>query len=135
MYTNLIFVKKIIGRFLNHIFMEVTETNVLVRLLPALTNISLGLEEFEGKIEKLGMREEEQNKDNSWINTVLDQLVQLKEEIQQVRRRYSRSGDTAGQEIRQVRRYGRSGDTAGQELQQVRSYSRSGDTAGQEVGQ
>ena len=101
MYTNLIFVKKIIGRFLNHIFMEVTETNVLVRLLPALTNISLGLEEFEGKIEKLGMREEEQNKDNSWINTVLDQLVQLKEEIQQVRRRYSRSGDTAGQEVGQ----------------------------------
>ena len=99
--------------------MEVTETNVLVRLLPALTNISLGLEEFEGKIEKLGMREEEQNKDDSWINTVLDQLVQLKEEIQQVRR-YSRSGDTVGQEIRQVRRIGRSGDTAGQELQQVR---------------
>ena len=115
--------------------MEVTETNVLVRLLPALTNISLGLEEFEGKIEKLGMREEEQNKDNSWINTVLDQLVQLKEEIQQVRR-YSRSEDTAGQEeIQQVRRYGRSGDTAGQEIRQVRRYSRSGVTAGQELQQ
>jgi hypothetical protein len=40
-----------------------------------------GLEDFEDKMEWLGL--EDQENSGSWINSIIDQLVHIKEEIQQ----------------------------------------------------
>jgi hypothetical protein len=40
-----------------------------------------GLEDFEDKMEWLGLKDQENS--GSWINSIIDQLVHIKEEIQQ----------------------------------------------------
>jgi hypothetical protein len=43
--------------------------------------IVAGLEEFEDKMERLGVRDKETS--GSWLNSIIDQLVHIKEELMQ----------------------------------------------------
>jgi hypothetical protein len=46
-----------------------------------------GLEEFEDKMERLGVRDKETS--GGWLNSIIDQLVHIKEELmQEVRKEF-----------------------------------------------
>ncbi len=58
-----------------------------------------GLEEFEDKMERLGVRDKETS--GGWLNSIIDQLVNIKEELmQEVSRSFNRRsvGDSPGKE-------------------------------------
>ncbi len=60
--------------------------------------IVTGLEEFEDKMERLGVRDKETS--GGWLNSIIDQLVDIKEELmQEVSRSFNRrsAGDSPRQ--------------------------------------